>query len=117
MNRTRTLNGVTPYKAPIELQPISSNFVFPDNEETKLLQLVYGDGNDISLYLNKNTRPEVRQAIENLLVAHNEGTKYPDDVLAFEMQPREFESRQQYAERLQGIINQSYKDLTDEKSN
>ena len=69
MNRLRTLNGILPNKLPLVHIPIPNEFIFPDDDETKLYTLVYGDGSDISLYMNNKTPPEIRQAIENLLVA------------------------------------------------
>lgn len=116
MNRYRTLNGLVPKKSQMVHISIPNEFIFPDNDETKLYTLVYGDGSDISLYMNNKTPPEIRQAIENLLVSQQPLKPYPNDSLAFEMLPKENESASEYQSRLQGIINDAYKSDVDSSS-
>lgn len=118
MYRTRVFSSDLSTPASLKLLNFGDNCGFPDNDTTRLLKLVYdGYEGDISLYLNPKTRPEIRQAIENLLTVQQPLDKYPDDVMAFDMLPHEFETKEQYQNRLQSIINESYNNSLNNTSN
>lgn len=110
MNRFRTLNGCKAYKRTqcgIDFVKQSSR---PDSPQEQLLNIVYADGKgDISLYLNSNTPIDIKQALEKLMQPIASASKYPDDVIAFDMLPHENETRASYGARLQQIINDAYK--------
>ena len=109
MNRFRTLNGCAAYKRKqhgIDFAKLSHR---PDSPQEQLLNIVYADGKgDISLYLNQNTPIEIKNALEKLLQPIATASKYPDDVIAFDMLPHENETRSSYGARLQKIINDAY---------
>lgn len=110
MNRFRTLNGCAAYKrkqSGIDFAKLSHR---PDTPQEQLFNIVYADGKgDISLYLNSNTSTEIKQALEKLMQPIASASKYPDDVMAFDMLPHENETRASYGARLQQIINDAYK--------
>lgn len=110
MNRFRTLNGCAAFKRKqqgIDFAKLSHR---PDSPQEQLLNIVYADGKgDISLYLNQNTPPDIKNALEKLLQPISTASKYPDDVIAFDMLPHENETRASYGLRLQQIINDAYK--------
>lgn len=110
MNRFRTLNGCAAYKRKqqgIDFAMLSHR---PDTPQEQLLNIVYADGKgDISLYLNQTTPLEIKNALEKLLQPIATASKYPDDVIAFDMLPHENETRASYGARLQQIINDAYK--------
>ena len=109
MNRFRTLNGVQGIKRPLLPIDFVSLSQRKNTPTEQLLNLIYADGKgDISLYLNENTPMEIRQALEKLMQPIYTANKYPDDVIAFDMLPRENETRTQYGARLQKIINDAY---------
>lgn len=109
MNRTRLLNTAVPFKRVQKNINFGACSELPKGEFSDILKIIYGDGKgDISLYLNQNTPPEIRVALEKLMRPLPAGDKYPDDVVAFDMLRKENESRSAYAQRLQQIINDAY---------
>ena len=109
MNRFRTLNGCKATKRPQQGIDFVLQSSRPDSPSEQLLKIIYADGKgDISLYLNKNIPIEVKQALEKLMQPISSGSKYPDDVIAFDMLPHENETRASYGARLQQIINDAY---------
>lgn len=110
MNRFRTLNGCKAIKRPQHGIDFAKQSSRPDSPSEKLFNIIYADGKgDISLYLNENTPPEIKQALEKLMQPISTASQYPDDVIAFDLLPHENETRVSYGLRLQQIINDSYK--------
>lgn len=109
MDRFRTLNGCAAYKRKQQGIDFVKQSQRGNSPQEQILNIIFADGKgDISLYLNQNTSIEIKQALEKLMQPISAASKYPDDVMAFDMLPHENETRAAYGSRLQQIINDAY---------
>lgn len=107
MNRFRTLNGCKTVTKVLTHSNILDNSRFPDNEQTRLYEQLYGDGQPLDSKVT-SLRPELSAALSQLLFEVPTSTRFPDDSLAFEIMRQPDETKEAYKDRLSKIIVDSF---------